>query len=280
MVFKKISKLLLIEQTFFALPFAYLGLLFAGGDEIYTWIWVTLALVSARIAGMSYNRVIDANIDAKNPRTKDRAIPSGEISKLVVWLIAVLASIIFISSAFMLNEICFYLSFIALFMLFTYSYIKRFSSTSHFYLGLVEAAAPIGGYLAVITRFDVVPFLLGAAIMLWITGLDIVYAIQDHDFDKDEGLNSIPVRFGKDKALMISLILYIISIIMLIAAGVLTSRGISYWVSVICVILIFFRQQYIARKEDIEIAIVDFFQINTLVSPILFVGTFIDVMIK
>lgn len=280
MVFKKISKLLLIEQTFFALPFAYLGLLFAGGDEIYTWIWVTLALVSARIAGMSYNRVIDANIDAKNPRTKDRAIPSGEISKLVVWLIAVLASIIFISSAFMLNEICFYLSFIALFMLFTYSYIKRFSSTSHFYLGLVEAAAPIGGYLAVITRFDVVPFLLGAAIMLWITGLDIVYAIQDHDFDKNEGLNSIPVRFGKDKALMISLILYIISIIMLIAAGVLTSRGISYWVSVICVILIFFRQQYIARKEDIEIAIVDFFQINTLVSPILFVGTFIDVMIK
>lgn len=275
---KKLLKLIMIEQTLFALPFAYLGTLFAGGDEIIIWLLVTVALFSARTAGMSFNRAIDADIDSRNPRTNERLLPKGEISKKVVWIFGIISSLIFIYSSYIINELCFHLSFAALFMLFTYSYFKRFSSTSHFYLGFIEAAAPVGGYLAVTGRFDIIPFILGAAIFFWITGLDIVYAIQDVEFDKEEGLFSIPARFGIEKALIVSSILYFLSLAALILAGMITNRGTTYWVAVICVALIFFRQQVLANGKDKKTTIAEFFQINTFISPILFIGTFIDVM--
>jgi len=148
MDFKTFSKLIMIEQTLFALPFALLGVLFAGGGTVGVWIWVAVALAAARTAGMSFNRVIDADIDAKNPRTADRALPKGEISRGAVWLTAVAACLVFIFSAWMLNPLCFYLSFAGVFLLFVYSYFKRFSSSSHFFLGLIEAAAPVPGLIS------------------------------------------------------------------------------------------------------------------------------------
>ncbi|PJB41176.1 MAG: 4-hydroxybenzoate octaprenyltransferase, partial [Deltaproteobacteria bacterium CG_4_9_14_3_um_filter_44_9] len=168
MDFKKFSNLIMLEQTLFALPFAYLGVLFANGKALSTWILVTIALVAARTAGMSFNRVIDAEIDAKNPRTKDRLLPKGEAKRSEVWIIGIVSSLVLIGSSYLLNNLCFYLSFAAVFLLFTYSYFKRVSSSSHFYLGFTEAAAPIGGYLAVTGKFDVIPFVLGSSILLWI----------------------------------------------------------------------------------------------------------------
>jgi 4-hydroxybenzoate polyprenyltransferase len=277
MDFKKFSELILIEQTFFALPFALLGVLFAGGGTIGTWFWVIIAMAAARTAGMSFNRVIDAGIDAKNPRTRDRLIPKGEVRPKMVWMAAVMSSLLLIGASFMLNKLCFYLSFPAVFMLFTYSYFKRFSASSHFYLGLVEAAAPIGGYLAVTGEFTRVPFVLGLVILTWIAGLDIVYAIQDLEFDTKENLHSIPVRLGKRKALIISAACYVVSMIALVYAGLLTHKNIFYWASVVSVGMIFFYQQRMARSENLALAVKLFFKINMYISPILFIGTFTDV---
>jgi 4-hydroxybenzoate polyprenyltransferase len=277
MGFKKFSELILIEQTLFAFPFALLGVLFAGGGTIGTWFWVMIAMAAARTAGMSFNRVIDAGIDAKNPRTRDRLIPKGEVRPKMVWMTAVISSLLLIGASFMLNRLCFYLSFPAVFMLFTYSYFKRFSASSHFYLGLVEAAAPIGGYIAVTGEFTRVPFVLGLVILTWIAGLDIVYAIQDMEFDIKENLHSIPVRVGKKKALFISAACYMVSISALVYAGLLTHKNIFYWMAVLSVGMIFFYQQRIARGQNIALAMKFFFKANMYISPILFIGTFTDV---
>jgi 4-hydroxybenzoate polyprenyltransferase len=279
MDFKSFSELILIEQTIFALPFALLGVLFAGGGTIGVWFWVIVAMAAARTAGMSFNRVIDAGIDAKNPRTRDRLIPKGEVRPKTVWMAAVISSLVLIGASFMLNRCCFYLSFPAVFMLFTYSYFKRFSASSHFYLGLVEAAAPIGGYLAVTGEFTRVPFLLGLVILTWITGLDIVYAIQDMEFDNKENLHSIPVRVGKKKALFISAACYMVSISALVYAGLLTHKNVFYWIAVIAVGMIFLYQQRIARGQNIALAMKFFFKANMYISPILFIGTFTDVFL-
>ena len=277
MDFKKFSELILIEQTLFALPFALLGVLFAGGGTIGTWFWVMIAMAAARTAGMSFNRVIDAGIDAKNPRTRDRLIPKGEVRPKIVWVMAVMSSLLLIGASFMLNRLCFYLSFPAVFMLFTYSYFKRFSASSHFYLGFVEAAAPIGGYLAVTGGFTRVPFVLGLVILTWIAGLDIVYAIQDMEFDTKENLHSIPVRVGKRRALIISAACYMVSMSALVYAGLFTHKNIFYWAAVVSVGIIFFYQQWMARSENLALAVKFFFKANMYISPILFIGTFTDV---
>jgi 4-hydroxybenzoate polyprenyltransferase len=279
MDFKKLSELIMIEQTFFALPFALLGVLFAGGGTFKTWFWVIAALAAARTAGMSFNRVIDAQIDAKNPRTRNRLVPKGAVRPSAVWMTAVISSLVLVGASFMLNRLCFYLSFPAVLMLFTYSYFKRFSASSHFYLGLVEAAAPVGGYIAVTGEFGRVPLVLGLVILTWIAGLDIVYAIQDIDFDVKEDLHSIPVRLGKKKALVISAACYIGSISAMIYAGVLTHKNVPYWTAVLLVGMIFFYQQRLARRKNIALAVKNFFKINMYISPILFFGTLTDVFI-
>ena len=280
MDFKQFSNLIMIEQTLFALPFALIGVLFAGSGTLMTWIWAITALVAARTAGMSFNRVIDADIDAKNPRTRERLIPKGEVRPAAVWLTAVISSIVLIGASYLLNELCFHLSFVAVFLLFTYSYFKRFSASSHFYLGFVEAAAPIGGYLAVTGEFSLVPFVLGFAILTWIAGLDIVYALQDMTFDEKEKLHSVPVRMGGEKALAISAICYLFSISAMIYAGILTQRKMAYWVALVLIGAIFFFQQELARDDNISASIKRFFKINMYISPILFFGTLIDVIMS
>ncbi len=278
MDFKQFSKLIMIEQTLFALPFALIGVLFAGMGTYMDWVWAIIALVAARTAGMSYNRVIDAEIDARNPRTRERLIPKGEVQPATVWLTAVFASLVLIGASYMLNELCFYLSFVAVFLLFTYSYFKRFSASSHFYLGLVEAVAPIGGYLAVTGAFALVPFVLGFAILTWIAGLDIVYSLQDMSFDTKEGLHSVPAKVGKENALVISALCYVLSLSAMIYAGILTQRKVAYWIALVLIGFIFFFQQKFARNEDVESAIKTFFKLNMFISPILFFGTLIDLI--
>ena len=280
MDFRQFSKLIMIEQTLFALPFALIGVIFAGGGTFMNWLWAIVAIVAARTAGMSFNRVIDAEIDTKNPRTSDRLIPRGEVLPEVVWLTAAVSSLMLIGASFMLNKLCFYLSFPAVFLLFTYSYFKRFTASSHFYLGFVEAAAPIGGYIAVTGEFALVPFVLGFAIMTWIAGLDIVYAIQDMDFDAKEGLHSIPVRMGKQNALMVSAICYVFSISAMIYAGVLAHMGVSYWSALVYIGAIFLLQQLLARSKNIASATKMFFKVNMFISPTLLLGSLIDLFFR
>lgn len=280
MDFRKFVNLIMIEQTLFALPFAYIGIIFAGGGTPWIWLWATVAVFAARTAGMAFNRYFDAEIDAKNPRTRNRAVPAGEIGKNDVLAIAIASSFFLIVAAYMLNTLCFYLSFLAVAMLATYSLFKRFSSSSHLYLGLIEAAAPIGGYLAVSGVFQGTTFVLGCAIMAWIAGLDIIYAIQDREFDINQKLFSIPVRFGVERAKIISAACYALAICALVAAGILANKGMVYWLTVICVGLIFGKQQQLARQGDIEEAVRHVFQLNNFVSPVLLAGTLLDLFIK
>lgn len=276
MDFKTFSKLIMIEQTLFALPFALLGVLFAGGGTMEVWIWVAIALAAARTAGMSFNRVIDANIDAKNPRTADRALPRGEVSRAAVWLTALTACLIFVFSAWMLNPLCFYLSFVGVFLLFTYSFFKRFSASCHFYLGLIEAAAPIGGYLAVTGEFEVLPFVLGIIILSWIAGLDILYALTDVPFDREHDLHSLPVSLGRERALKIAALCYAISMSAMIVTGLLTGQKAPYWIALIGIAGIFFYQQILARRLDINQGSMKILKINGIIGPALFAGTLIN----
>lgn len=279
MDFKKFSSLILFEQTLFALPFAYLGVLFANGRHFSTWVLVTVAFVAARTAGMSFNRVIDAEIDSRNPRTKHRLVPSGEVKRIEVWLIGLIACLMLVGASFLLNTLCFYLSFPAIVLLFTYSYFKRFSSSSHFYLGLVEAVAPIGGYIAVTGKFSLVSILLGIAILLWIAGLDIVYAVQDLDFDRKEGLYSFPSIFGQNASLIVSEACYVLSMCAMVTAGVITGKSIPYWMALACVAFIFIYQQMVVKSGDMSLALKKFFYANLYVSPFLLIGTLIDVFL-
>ena len=279
MDFKKFSELILIEQTLFTLPFAYLGLLFAGGGTFMTWVLVTVALAAARTSGMSFNRVIDAKIDSANPRTKDRVLPRGDVSPFTVWAIAILSALILIGSAYLLNRICFYLSFPAVIMLFTYSYFKRFSSSSHFYLGFIEAAAPVGGYLAVSGAFAFAPFLLGFVIMAWIAGLDIIYSLQDKDFDEKAGLHSIPVEAGVQKAIHISAICYACSFAAMALAGLVGGMKSPYWIAILLAGVIFLYHQRLARSGRLGERFSRLFKSNMLISPLLLIGTAISIMI-
>ena len=278
MDFNTLSKLVMIEQTLFALPFALIGVLFAGGGSFSTWVLVILALFFARTAGMAFNRVIDADIDKENPRTQDRLIPSGELSKRSGWMVSVIFSILLILTAKMLNPLCYHLSFAAVLLLFTYSYFKRFSQTSHFYLGLVEAAAPIGGYLAVTGSFSIVAILLGLVILFWIAGLDIVYALQDMEFDKNHNLFSIPAKYGREKALFISRCAYGLSILTLLLCGWMTEKGLLFYSGVFIIGLIFIYQQKLALEPDLKSSIQQFFRVNMFISPILFFSTLLDML--
>lgn len=280
MDFRKFSQLIWIEQTLFSLPFAYLGVLFAGGGTLVQWIWVTVALAAARTAAMSFNRVIDAEIDGKNPRTWGRLVPKGEVRHRTVWLIAGAACLVLVGASYMLNTLCFYLSFVAVFLLFTYSYFKRFTAFSHFYLGVVEAAAPIGGYLAIRGEFNLVPFALGFVIIMWMAGLDIVYSLQDLDIDRRDRLCSIPVSIGKKAALVVSAGCYVLSLGGMVLAGMWGEMPLPYWLGVAGVTLIFTYQQILARSEHLTMAIGKFLGANAYVSTTLFAGTAFAVLLR
>jgi 4-hydroxybenzoate polyprenyltransferase len=279
MDFKKFSELILIEQTLFTLPFAYLGLLFAGGGTIKTWILVTIALAAARTSGMSFNRVIDAKIDKENPRTKERVLPRGDANPITVWLLAVLSALVMIAASYMINKLCFYLSFVAVFLLFTYSYLKRFSSSSHFYLGFVEAAAPVGGYLAATGTFAFTPFLLGFIIMAWIAGLDIIYAIQDRGFDEKSGLFSIPVTLGIEKAIHLSAVCYVCSFIGMALAGFIGTMKWPYFLAILPVGIIFVYHLMLGRSGRLGERYSRLFKTNMLISPLLLAGTWASIVI-
>ena len=244
-----------------------------------TWVLVTIALAAARTSGMSFNRVIDAKIDGANPRTQNRVLPRGDTKPAAVWLIALISALVLIGAAYFLNRLCFYLSFPAVLLLFTYSYFKRFSATSHFYLGFVEAAAPVGGYLAATGSLAFTPFLLGFVIMAWIAGLDIIYAIQDREFDEKTGLHSIPVKMGIRKAIHISALCYACSFFGMGFAGLIGKMKLPYWIAILLAGLIFLYHQRLARSGRLGERFSRLFKTNMLISPLLLVGTAVSILI-
>ncbi|MEW6103238.1 MAG: UbiA-like polyprenyltransferase [bacterium] len=244
--------LIKFEHSVFALPFAYIGgiIAYKGIMPFYYWLWITLACVFARTSAMLLNRIIDKEIDRKNPRTQNRPFITGRIKIKETIPILILSIFLFLFSSFKLNLTCLFLSPIALFLISSYPYTKRFTWTSHFYLGACLACAPIGGFLAVSGKCDVLSLILGLFVILWVSGFDIIYSLLDMQFDKEYNLYSIPQRFGERRAQQISFLLHILSGILLIPFGILSQFGLKYWIGFFFIFLLLVRQHIIIRDRN------------------------------
>ena len=280
---RQLLEMIKFEHTIFALPFALISVILAARDlpggtpSGRTLFWVLLAMVGARSAAMAFNRLVDADIDSKNPRTATRHIPAGVLSRVQVTLFLLFATALFLFSAWELNSLCLYLSPIALFFLFGYSYTKRFTALCHFALGFAIGLAPVGAWVAVQGSFHLIPLLLALAVMLWIGGFDIIYALQDYDFDsQQERLFSIPKRLGKVRALLLSRIMHCLMILILLMVGILFGLHLFYFVGVGVVALLITWEQSLVKPNDLSRVNLAFFTLNGWVSVSLFLFVLLD----
>ncbi|OAT85489.1 UbiA-like polyprenyltransferase [Desulfotomaculum copahuensis] len=283
MVFKKFKvflEMIKFEHTLFALPFAYVGALLVQKDipPVHTLLWITLAMVGARTAAMSLNRIIDRHIDARNPRTAGRALPRGLLSVGEVWVYVFLSFALLLVSAAQLSPLAFKLSPVAVFVLSFYSFIKRFSWTCHFFLGLALGLAPLGAWIAIAGRFALAPVLLALGVLFWVAGFDIIYACDDYHFDVGEGIYSIPACFGLPRALTISALLHIIAPALFIAAGIILHLGVFYLAGVIIAVVLLFKQHRLVSPGDLSRAGVAFFNLNGTLSVLMLVFTLLDIV--
>lgn len=243
------------SHSVFALPFALTGALLASRHEPLTWervAWIIVAMVAARSAAMGFNRVADAEYDAHNPRTANRELPRGRMTRREAIAFVVLASAVFIYGASRLGPICFALSPVALAIVFWYSLAKRFTSYTQFFLGLAMAVAPVGGWLAAGGRGGWEPWLLGLAIGTWVGGFDVLYACQDLDHDRAFGLRSIPIRFGVGRALAISRGMHVITVVALAALAVVVPLGPIYIFGVVLVAALLAYEQSLVSEQDLS----------------------------
>ncbi len=301
---KNYLSLVKFSHTIFAMPFAFIGFFlavttsswFLGQSNLnYTIGWaisshlhnpelwkrlllVVLCMVTARSAAMAFNRWLDKNFDAKNPRTAIREIPLGIISANQALIFVVVNCIIFIVLTAFINRLCFFLSPVALFVILFYSYTKRFTPLCHLVLGLGLSLAPIGAYLAVTGRFDILPIMFSFVVLFWVSGFDIIYALQDVDFDRSEHLNSIPVALGKKKALRVSELLHLLSALLVIFAGFVASFGLFYWlgVAVFCGMLVY--QHSIVKPDDLRKVNLAFMTANGIASVVFAVLVIVDLL--
>lgn len=284
MVFKKVAtflEMIKFEHTVFALPFAYLGALLAG-PGLPTWsniFWISLAMVGARTAAMSLNRMIDRHIDALNPRTANRAMATGAVGLTEAWVYVILSFSLLIYSASMLNELCLQLLPIAVFFLVVYSYTKRFTWTCHLFLGVAIGLAPMGSWVGITAGLEAGAWLLGLAVAAWVAGFDILYACQDFKFDRSQGLHSIPARFGLKKAMLIAASLHVLSIFLLVAAGVVVGTGLWYYAGVVVSAGLLFYEHRLVAPDDLSKMNAAFFAMNGYISLTMFSFTLLDVIL-
>lgn len=276
---KTFLELIKFEHTLFALPFAYLGMLLAE-KRWPSWrvlIFVTLAMASARTAGMVLNRLADRAIDAKNPRTKNRALVTGEFSVTAAWAAVAVSIVIFFGSAAMLNPLCLKLSPIALFLLSAYHYVKRWSWLCHFALGGVLGIAPVGGWLAVTGHFSWLPLPLSLAVTGWVAGFDILYSLQDVGFDKSMGLHSVPAAFGVPRALAFSGWCHVATVAFLSLFAFAAGLGVLFAVGVAVTAVLLKLEHHLIGDGDLSRINTVFFTINGWVGILLFVFAALDI---
>ena len=231
------ARLVKVEHSVYALPFAYAGAFLAAGGAP-TWaqlLWITVAMVGARSAAMALNRLIDAEVDARNPRTAARELPAGRLGRREVWLFTLLSVGLLVLAAFQLSEPCRYLWPVPLAAFVLYPYTKRFTWFCHYALGLTLGLAPAAAWLAVSGRLGAVPWLLFFAVGLWVGGFDVIYAIFDLDFDRRNGLHSVPVAIGVHGALIVAAVSHAAAVALLAAVGTLSDLGLIYWVGLAAV---------------------------------------------
>jgi len=259
------------SHTIFALPFAMIGFFMAATQPYYLFSWsllvkVVLCMVFARSAAMAFNRFIDRKIDLENARTAIREIPSGKINPSSALAFVVLNALAFIATTLFINPICFYLSPVALLVILGYSYTKRFTALCHLVLGLGLSLAPIGAYLAVTGVFDLQPMLISFAVLFWVSGFDIIYSLQDDEFDRSQKLNSIPVLLGRGSALVFSRFLHLCTFLLLSAAGFFGEYSWVYWFGIAFFGLLLTYQHSIVKASDLSKVNMAFFTTNGIAS--------------
>lgn len=278
-----VLEMIKIEHTLFALPFAFLGGLLAANGIPSWWkiVLICVAMVGARSAAMAFNRLVDREYDAKNPRTSGRAIPAGLLSVPFVVGFTVVSAVLLIGAAALLNPLALYLSPVALALVFFYSLTKRFTAWSHAWLGIALSVAPIGAWVAVRgTLTDWTPFLVGAAVICWLIGFDIIYALQDVDFDKKNGLNSVPAKYGAKTALLIGRVAHTAMIGFLVLVGLAAHLGAWYYAGVGLAALLIAVEHAIIRPDDLKRLNIAFFNVNIAVSTGLLFFTALDVLLR
>lgn len=293
---KNYLSLIKFSHTIFAMPFAMIGFCLAAKEQIFIFIsgfykdfipsswsqnpdlqrkslWllftlVILCMIFARSAAMAFNRYLDRNFDAKNPRTAIREIPAGIIKANSALIFTIVCSLLFMVCSLLINRLCFFLSPVALLVVLGYSYTKRFTALCHLVLGLGLSLAPIGAYLAVTGRFDWLPVLFSFTVLFWVSGFDIIYALQDEAFDKSQNLHSIPVAVGKKKALRVSEILHFLSALLVISIGLLGQFGVWYWMGVAVFIGMLIYQHTIVKPHDLRKVNIAFMTANGIASVV------------
>ncbi|WBW97109.1 UbiA-like polyprenyltransferase [Oceanirhabdus sp. W0125-5] len=275
---KKYGEVVMFSHTLFSLPFALIGMVWAaGGIPSYdTVFWILVALVGGRNGANALNRIVDKDIDKKNPRTANRHLPRGIVKEYEVWGIVIVCFSIFILAAYKLNTLCFLLSPAALFLFIIYSYTKRFTWACHVVLGIACAGAPVGAWLAVTGEFALAPLVLGAVVMLWVAGFDIIYGTQDIQFDRASGLFSIPARFGLKGALYISRLFHFMMILLLISLYFLMNRGWIYLVGIFISAILLGVEHYMVSPANEKKMKIASYNINQVVSVLIFAFTMID----
>lgn len=271
---RHVSEMLKLSHTIFALPFALASMLAAAGG-LPSWrlvILILLAMVTARNAGMAFNRYLDASIDARNPRTASRHVPQGLLSGRFVLVFSLVNALLFLAVTRAINPLCLALSPVALALLFGYSYMKRFSSLSHLVLGLVLGSSPIAAWIAVRGTFEFPPFVLGLAVAFWVAGFDVIYATQDHDFDRGEGLHSLVVRFGIGRALILARLFHAATISLFVAFGLLLHAPWPYFATVGLIAGLLAYEHSLVKADDLSRINAAFFTVNGYISLIFLAG--------
>ena len=282
---KKYMSLVLFAHSIFALPFAIIGFFLAIHTTDYQFDWklfllMLICMVTARNAAMAFNRYLDRDIDALNPRTAVRDIPAGRISPKQALLFTIINCIVFMAACYFINFMCFILAPVALFVILFYSYMKRISPLCHIVLGIGLGLAPVGAYLAVTGQFNIVPIFYGLAVLTWVSGFDIIYALQDEEFDKENGLNSIPANFGGKNALRISEVLHVLSFIFILLPVLFMPVGILYYIGIAFYGPLLIYQHRIVSPTDLSKVDRAFMTTNGIASVVFAVFYLLDIWIN
>ncbi len=282
---RKLGEFVKFSHTIFAMPFALAAMLAAfehklGPAPAPQWrivLLILLAMVGARTAAMAFNRIVDRKFDANNPRTSMRHLPQKQLSLFSAWLLVTLGSAALIAAAWLLNPLCFHLSPVALFIVLFYSLTKRFTHYSHFYLGVALGISPIGAWMAVTGGLHIAPIVLGLALMCWVAGFDMIYAMQDEEFDRKTGLHSMVVVLGPRGALAFARMLHGFTVALLLGFGLLAHRRGPFWSGLAIIVFALAIEHIIAAWRSLKWIHVAFFRMNALVSTVLLAAVAADV---
>ena len=280
--FSSYLSLVKFSHTLFALPFALLSMLLAAGGPppLPTLLWILVAMVGARSAAMSFNRIADRKIDAENPRTRGREIPAGIVSVPAASVFCLASAALFVLAAGQLNRLCLLLSPVALAIVLGYSLTKRFTPASHLVLGLSLAIAPAGAWIAVRGSLDAVPVLLGLGVLLWVAGFDVLYSLQDEEFDRLHGLRSVPVLLGERRAMLAAAVLHAVALGFFYATRVAAAGGILFGAGVVLSGLFLVRQHTLVSPGDLSRIDAAFFTANGWLSAAFFLFGAADVLLR